>query len=178
MVSPVDLLHDFGRPEHILVGVGPGQRLRGRPDGRNLFGQWAIAVGGVCVDQAEEGVQVADRVDRKLREVSGGVVLIGDVDGGDTGIGRLGAVERRPRQDPGQIQTHKPLCKAAIRSVRVTEHQESDVRWQPSGLDEREFLVDHDRRALGIAFNEVGLAGILQLLLRHCDLQVRHTVWN
>jgi len=68
------------------------QGSRVRPYLGNLLGKWAVPVGGVRVDDAEDGIQVGHRVDRKLWKISEEVVLVDDVDGWDTGIGWLGAV--------------------------------------------------------------------------------------
>jgi hypothetical protein len=82
-----------------------------------------------------------------LREISNRVVLVRDVDGGDTGVGRLGAVEvetRRPRDD----QTGEPLPKSAVGAITRTEQQKSDVRRRGPGLDQVDFFIDRDLRAL------------------------------
>ncbi len=130
------------------------------------------------VDEAQKGVQVGHRVDRKLRVISDRVVLVGDVDGGDTGIGRLGAIESAvPSPQARGVHPVEPLVDTTVGPVWVAEHQECDVRVL-SGLHKLDLLVDRDLRALRITLDEVGLAGIGCLLEGHRGLQVRQTGGN
>ena len=66
---PVLLRHRLGRAAHILVGLGIRKGSRVRPYLGNLLGKWAVPVGGVRVDDAEDGVQASHRVDRKLWKI-------------------------------------------------------------------------------------------------------------
>ena len=130
------------------------------------------------IDEAKPGVHVGHRVDRKLRVIGDRVVLIGDVDGGDTGIGWLGAIERAvPSPQPRGVHPIEPLVDTTVGPVWVAEHQECDVRVL-SCLHELDLLVDGDLRALRITLNEVGLARIDCLLQGHRGLQVRQTGRN
>ena len=101
---------------------------------------------------------------RSLRSAIG---LIGNC--GNTGVGWVLAVEKA---DPGNDQTGEPLDHAAVGPVGVAEHQEGDVGVLPS-LHELDLLGDHNLRALRITLDQVGIAGVVQLLGRHRSLQIR-----
>jgi hypothetical protein len=58
--------------------------------------------------------------------------------------------------------------------IGIAQQQEGDVRVLP-GLQEVDFFVDSDRRALRITFDQIGIAGFDQLLMGHRGLQVRQT---
>jgi hypothetical protein len=123
----------------------------------------------VRVDQSKQGVQVGHRIDRKLRVISDRVVLVGDVDSGDTGIGRLGAIELAvPSPQPRGDHPGEALVDTAVGPIRIAEHQESEVRVL-SCLHKLDLLVDRDLRALRITLNEVGR---VRGLLTHRRLQV------
>ena len=126
------------------------------------------------VDDAEQGVQVGQPVDGILREISEEVVLVGNVDSGNAGIGRLGAIEVEPRCARDD-QTGEPLENPSVGPVQRAQQQKSRIRRGLPGLHELDFLIDRDHRALRITLDEVRL---VRCLLTHRGLKVGQPVRN
>ena len=77
------------------------------------------------VEEAQQRVQVGDEVERIQREIGDDVVLPGDDDRVERGVGRLGTVERQI--EDRDVEAGEPGKNAAVGQIAVTAQHEVDI---------------------------------------------------
>ena len=134
--------------DHVVVGVSVGALIQRVAEADAL-------VVAVHIVDPRNGVRGGERVERVVREVGPAVVLTGDVDGLEVGVGGCGAVESD--SEDRDIEAFEALEDAAVGSVRVAD-QHKRHRQRRARRGEVALLDRRDSRALRVAEDDDRLA--------------------